>query len=177
VRGPSGRAEDVAAEKTKETFLGSTPKKSPRHRADFLRGVRSPRPASFHRCGRRVGGERCPLDAQGTLASHFATQSEPQKSFVATSPHLICCNKLKRFLIVIRADLARLGLGRNSGASGDIELTRPTRISIRWSRKLFPLRLSSREPTQRWWRIREPFCVCRSLHEAPSQEACYRPAH
>ncbi len=27
----------------------------------------------------------------------FATQSEPQKSFVATSPHLKCCDKLKKF--------------------------------------------------------------------------------
>jgi len=65
---------------------------------------------------------------------HFATQSIPKKSFVATSPRLRCWNKLKRILIGIWMHLAILGLGRNSGASGDFHLTRPSQRS----RKFFP---------------------------------------
>ena len=67
---------------------------------------------------------------QGNPANYFATQSTPEKSFVATSPRHGRCDKLKKSLRVNRPHLGTLRLGRNSGASGDIELTR--------SRKLFP---------------------------------------
>jgi len=57
-------------------------------------------------------------------AYYFASQSMPEKSFAATSPRHGCCNKLKKFLRVIRAHLGTLRLGTSSGASGDFQLTR-----------------------------------------------------
>jgi len=77
-------------------------------------------------------------------ARYFAMQSTAQKSFVATSFRLTGCNKLGKFSVGIRAHLAILGLGRNSGTSGDFQPTRPTQRS----RKFFPERISKlRAPT------------------------------
>ncbi len=98
----------------------------------------------------RSGASRAyvPKRELGNEENHFAAQSIPQKSFVATSPRLGCCNKLKRILIGICVHLAILGLGRNSGASGDFHLTRPSPCcsipcsSIRRSRKSFLERIS-----------------------------------
>ena len=66
---------------------------------------------------------RPPSRSRSPHACHFASQSTPEKSFAATSPHLGCCNKLKKSLRVIRGHLGTLRLGRNSATSGDSQLT------------------------------------------------------
>ena len=74
-------------------------------------------------------GERKRPVRPATLAPdvrNFASQSMPKKSFAATSPHLGCCNKLKKSLRVIRGHLGTLRLGTSSGPSGDFQLTRST---------------------------------------------------
>jgi hypothetical protein len=60
-------------------------------------------------------------------ARYFAIQSIAEKSCFATSRRVGCCNKLKKCLIVIRVDVAILGLGSSFGASGDYQLTRSAR--------------------------------------------------
>jgi hypothetical protein len=52
-----------------------------------------------------------------------------EKSFVATSLRFKSCNKLKKSSIGIRVHLATLGLGRNSGPSGDFK-THPVDTAI-----------------------------------------------
>jgi hypothetical protein len=53
----------------------------------------------------------------------------PEKSFVATYLRLECCNKLGKISVGIRTNLDRLGLGRNSGPSGDFK-THPVDTAI-----------------------------------------------
>jgi hypothetical protein len=104
-RGPSDR-------QTKPDFFGDHPKKgSARLHGGPAKGGPPP--------WRGKKGRSVPYLSH-PHACHFATQSAAEKSFVATSPLLVRCNKLKRFLIVIRVHIATLGLGRNSGASSDV---------------------------------------------------------
>ena len=112
------------------TFLGSSPKKSPSlpWRGDRIQSTWLNSFSTFCFSARR--------------ARHFAIQSIAEKSCFANSPHVGCCNKLKKCLIVIRVYVAILGLGTSSGPSGDFHLTRPAQ----GSRKLFPERLLLASP-------------------------------
>jgi hypothetical protein len=130
-RARGGVMQDSAAARCPKSF-------SPRPLRERGRGVRvhavTQRSEWRSKQGRLFLGPPQKTPPMPVTCCHFATQSEPQNFVVATSTHFVSCNKLKKSLIGIRGDVAILGLGKNSGTSGDFQPTRPTQRS----RKVFP---------------------------------------
>jgi len=98
---------------------------------------------------------------------HFATQSIPQKSFVATSPRHGCCNKLKKFLIEIRIHPAILGLGKNF-PEGKLADAGWSKTGVGGSLRLKPT--VAAHP-------RAALQVSVAVSKQPGPEVRYRPAH